>query len=75
MRVGDQMKFKDPTTQGHPVTRHGREGDSNGVVTVQTYFVAETRTSLEVLWQDGVRETLPSTDIIPYYNPDEYDCW
>ena len=74
MRVGDQIKFKHQR-EDLPVTRHGRDDDINGLVTVQTYFVAETRTTLEVLWQDGVREMLNAVDVIPYYNPDEYDCW
>lgn len=55
--------------------RHGKEEDPAGVVHVQTFAVAETETMVDVLWQDGVRDTIKSTDLIPYLNPDEYDCW
>lgn len=30
---------------------------------------------MTVLWQDGSRETLSSTELIPYLNVDEHDCW
>jgi len=73
MRVGDRLFFKDTT--GLPSTTHGREGDPAGVVVVQTFIVTETQTTLAVLWQDGTQETLKSTNVIPYLNPDEYDCW
>lgn len=73
MRVGDRVHLKNVT--GLPSTQHGREGESAGIVHVQAFLVVETETSLDVLWQDGVHETLKSTDVIPYLNPDEYDCW
>lgn len=73
MRVGDRVHLKNAT--GLPSTQHGREGESAGIVHVQAFLVVETETSLDVLWQDGVHETLKSTDVIPYLNPDEYDCW
>ena len=73
MRVGDRVRLKDAT--GLPSTRHGQEGDSSDVITVQTFMVTETETTLDILWQDGVQETLRSTEVIPYLNPDEYDCW
>ncbi|GLB35998.1 putative ubiquitin-conjugating enzyme family protein [Lyophyllum shimeji] len=71
MRVGDRVRLKDST--GAPFTKHGLEGGE--VVQVQVYIVVETQTTLDVLWQDGTRETIRSRDLIPYLNPDEYDCW
>lgn len=73
MHVGDRVHLKDAT--GLPVTRHGEEGVGLGVVTVDTYLVTQTETELDVLWQDGVRETVLAKEVIPYLNPDEYDCW
>ena len=37
--------------------------------------MAYTETMLDVLWQDGTEESLQAVDVIPYLNPDEYDCW
>ena len=73
MRVGDRVALKDPT--GQPVTAHGSEDEDVGIVHLQTYEVIETVTMLDVLWQEGVKETLRSTELIPYVSPDEYDCW
>ncbi|KAF8973555.1 hypothetical protein BDZ97DRAFT_1775695 [Flammula alnicola] len=73
MRVGDRVHLKD--AKGLPWTEHGQEGDATGVVQVQTFLVTETVTELDILWQDGTRETLKSVEVIPYLNPDEYDCW
>jgi len=73
MRVGDKVVLKDSI--GLPFTRHGREGDSYGIVEVRVFVVTSTSTSVTVLWQNGTRETLRAADIIPYLNPDEYDCW
>lgn len=73
MRVGDRVHLKNTT--GMPLTEHGKQGDPTGVVHVQTFLVTETATELEVLWQDGTKESLKSVDVIPYLNPDEYDCW
>ena len=42
---------------------------------MDTYVVQETKSSVEVLWQDGTRETLDARNTVPYLNPDEYDCW
>ena len=42
---------------------------------MDTYVVQETKSSVEVLWQDGTRETLDACNTVPYLNPDEYDCW
>lgn len=57
------------------MTRHGRFEKSEETITVETFTVEETQTSVEILWQDGSRETSPSVLLIPYLNPDEYDCW
>lgn len=72
MRVGDRVVLKDGSG---PVSTHGREGEGPGILTVNTLVVRETRTTVNVLWQDGTRETLDAKDTIPYLNPDEYDCW
>lgn len=73
MRVGFKVFLTDTTNI--PVTTHGQEGEPAGSVIVSALTVKETRTSVNVLWQDGTQETLSSTDLIPYLNPDEYDCW
>ncbi|CDO77016.1 hypothetical protein BN946_scf184380.g1 [Trametes cinnabarina] len=72
MRVGDRVRLKDGSG---PVTRHGRSSDSHGMIEVDTLVVQETRTTVDVLWQDGTRETLDAKQTVPYLNPDEYDCW
>lgn len=72
MHCGDRVRLKDTT--GLPVTRHGQEGVGPGVLTVDAYVVMETETTLDVLWQDGVKEAVPAKDVIPHM-PDEYDCW
>ncbi|KAJ7492773.1 hypothetical protein FB451DRAFT_549529 [Mycena latifolia] len=71
MRVGDRVTFKDESKV--PGTTHGL--DSKLKVVVKTFTVTETQTFVDVLWQDGTKETVRSTDLIPYLNPDEYDCW
>ncbi|KAF5385291.1 hypothetical protein D9615_001389 [Tricholomella constricta] len=71
MRLGDRVRLKD--SSGAPSTKHGQEGDET--IQIQVYVVAETETTLDVLWQDGTQETIRSTKVIPYLNPDEYDCW
>lgn len=72
MGLGDRVEFRNPT--GMPMTQHGQEGDQ-GVFYVQIFRVKETETTVEVLWQDGSRETSKAINLIPYLNPDEYDCW
>lgn len=57
-----------------PITQHGQDSQQ-GIFYVQIFRTKETETTVEVLWQDGSRETLRTTDLIPYLNPDEYDCW
>ncbi|KAL1940019.1 hypothetical protein VTO73DRAFT_9354 [Trametes versicolor] len=71
MRVGDRVRLKN--SRDGPVTRHGRPAD--GGIEVDTLVVQETRTSVDVLWQDGTRETMDVKQTVPYLNPDEYDCW
>ncbi|ESK98044.1 isocitrate lyase [Moniliophthora roreri MCA 2997] len=73
LRLSDRINLKDTT--GLPYTTHGREGEACGVVTVQSYLMSSTETTIDVLWQDGVEETVKSIDVIPYLNPDEYDTW
>ncbi|TFY81129.1 hypothetical protein EWM64_g2884 [Hericium alpestre] len=72
MRVGDKVILKDSTNL--PFTRHGKEGE-NGIMEVRVYVVKTTQTIVNVMWQDGTIEALLATDLIPYINPDEYDCW
>ncbi|KAF8642030.1 hypothetical protein AX16_009751 [Volvariella volvacea WC 439] len=74
MRVGDRVHIKDAASD-LPVTFHGRKSDHKGIVHVKLFLVAETQTMIDVLWQDGAQETIPATGLIPYLNPDEYDCW
>lgn len=50
-------------------------GNDFSKVVIRTLCVQETRTAVTVLWQDGCREILSSTELIPYLNVDEYDCW
>ncbi|KAI0758238.1 hypothetical protein C8Q74DRAFT_307926 [Fomes fomentarius] len=73
MRVGDRVRLKDRGAV--PVTKHGGSSGSQGVIEVETLIVQETRTTVEVLWQDGARGSLDARDTVPYLNPDEYDCW
>jgi len=73
MRVGDKVILKDATNL--PFTRHGKEGEPYGVIEVRVYVVRETQTTVDVLWQNGSTETMLTTKLIPYLNPDEYDCW
>ena len=73
MRVGDRVTLKN--ADGCPVSTHGRENDGPGIFTVRTLVVKETRTTVNVLWQDGTREALDAKETVPYLNPDEYDCW
>lgn len=73
VRLGDRVELKNPT--GLPLTQHGQDCDPTGVLCVQIFRVKETETTVDVLWQDGSRETLKATDLIPYLNPDENDCW
>ena len=67
------MFLKDGTNV--PTTIHGQEGELAGTIVVSALTVQETRSTVNVLWQDGTQETLRSTELIPYMNPDEYDCW
>ncbi|KAF8213205.1 hypothetical protein K438DRAFT_1803556 [Mycena galopus ATCC 62051] len=71
MRVGDRVTFKEESKV--PGTTHGLESGTR--VVVKTFTVTETQTFCDVLWQDGTKETVRSTELIPYLNPDEYDCW
>lgn len=72
MRVGDRICLRDSTDI--PSTTHG-DKDSDDAIQVRTFQVVETQTVLDILWQDGTKTELSSTEIIPYMNPDEYDCW
>lgn len=57
-------------------THHGIRNVPPGVVEVDTLIVRETKTLARILWQNGtITENVSATDLIPYANPDEYDCW
>ncbi|KAG7450676.1 uncharacterized protein BT62DRAFT_927948 [Guyanagaster necrorhizus] len=73
IRTGDKVNLVERT--GHPVTIHGRSMQGVPPIHVETLTVAETETTVDILWQDGTTETLKSVDLIPYLNTDEYDCW
>ncbi|KAK0208164.1 hypothetical protein DFS33DRAFT_1451263 [Desarmillaria ectypa] len=73
IRIGDKVNLVE--RNGHPVTIHGRSMQGVPPIHVETLTVAETETTVDILWQDGTAETLKSTDLIPYLNTDEYDCW
>ncbi|KAK0528112.1 hypothetical protein OC835_004767 [Tilletia horrida] len=40
-----------------------------------TMVVVATRSKVKVLWQDNKETTEMATDLIPYFNLDEYDVW
>ncbi|KAI5120830.1 hypothetical protein M0805_007017 [Coniferiporia weirii] len=72
-RVGDRLTLKEAPES--VLTVHGQAGHRAGVVKVETFVVCETETIVTLLWQDGSKEKVRSTDLVPYLNPDEYDCW
>ena len=73
MRCGDRVRLRNGVDV--PITRHGRSTENQGIIEVDTLAVVETRTTVEVLWQDGTKESLDARETVPYLNPDEYDCW
>lgn len=73
IRVGDKVVLPDDDTV--PVVSLETGIETSSKIESRTLCVQETRTTVTVLWQDGSRETSPSTDLIPYLNVDEYDCW
>lgn len=68
--VGHHVTLKNPPEDF--VTLHGTGGEQ---FKVETGVVWETETTVDLLWQDGTRERCRTTDLIPYLNPDEHDCW
>ncbi|KIJ21893.1 hypothetical protein PAXINDRAFT_173916 [Paxillus involutus ATCC 200175] len=73
IRVGDKVIL--PNNEIVPTMSFDTGTESSGKIVIRTLCVQETRTTVTVLWQDGCRETLRSTELIPYLNVDEYDCW
>jgi ubiquitin-conjugating enzyme E2 O len=75
--IGERVVFKDPirvTLLGiQPVLYKDQE--LNFEVPVDVMVIRLSRTSVEVLWQDGIREWVPATELIPHINPDEHECW
>ena len=69
--VGDRVRLKNDT--GALVTQHGQ--GERGFYTVDTYRIAETETEVDIIWQDGVTETLLARDLLPQLNSDEHECW
>lgn len=54
---------------------HHEDPETHLIIDVDALTVVATRSRVEVLWQDGTRGWVPSIDVIPYINPDEFDCW
>ncbi|KIJ68200.1 hypothetical protein HYDPIDRAFT_24499 [Hydnomerulius pinastri MD-312] len=73
IRVGDKVVLTN--SENVPTVAYDTRNESGGKIIIRTLCVKETQTTVTVLWQDGSRETLRSTDLIPYLNVDEYDCW
>ncbi|OAX44402.1 hypothetical protein K503DRAFT_765021 [Rhizopogon vinicolor AM-OR11-026] len=71
IRVGDKVLLDKDV--GIPITIWDVESEPNSAI--KTMCVKETKTLVNVLWQDGSRQSIPSSELIPYLNPDEYDCW
>lgn len=72
VHLGDKLTLKD--CPAGMISKHGRDS-TQGFVEVDTFMVVKTRTTVKVIWQDGTEEVARSTELIPYLNPDEYDCW
>lgn len=72
-RVGDRLTLKEVPESC--ITTHGRTDKGEDIVKVETFVVCETQTTVYLVWQDGSKEKVRSTELIPYLNPDEYDCW
>ncbi|KAJ3821801.1 hypothetical protein F5880DRAFT_1579492 [Lentinula raphanica] len=73
MHIGDIVQLSN--NAGYPSTRHGNEEDAGGMIIVNSFAVSATENEVDILWQDGSKETLRSVEVIPYMNLDEYDCW
>ncbi|TFL06373.1 hypothetical protein BDV98DRAFT_559298 [Pterulicium gracile] len=67
-RVGDKVLLKN--SEDVPSTKHGRNE-----IESKTLSITETQTTALVLWQDGTREKIRTTLLMPYLNPDEHDAW
>ena len=73
IQIGDKLTLRDPPEEY--LTRHGKPNEGGVQITVETFTVYETDTLVDILWQNGLRETVSSVALVPYLNPDEYDCW
>ncbi|KZT30709.1 hypothetical protein NEOLEDRAFT_1174097 [Neolentinus lepideus HHB14362 ss-1] len=73
VRIGDRLNLK--PSDDLPVTTHGGDGTNYPLIEVRTFVVSDTDTTVTVLWQDGEVEKFKATELIPYLNADEYDCW
>lgn len=74
IRVGDKVMLEKDVDI--PVaTIWSVESEPNVAMAIKTLCVKEMKTVVNVLWQDGSQQSVPSTELIPYLNPDEYDCW
>ncbi|KAG8823512.1 hypothetical protein FRC19_003683 [Serendipita sp. 401] len=75
--IGERVLFKDPAKAFNlgilPVIYS--ESDSKNQITVDALMITNTRTRVEVLWQDGSREWIPATDLVPNLSADDYECW
>lgn len=75
--MGERVVFKDPLHAAR-LNIHNmiyKDQEMKIEVNVEAMVIRETRTQIEVLWQDGTRSWETSTDLIPHLNLDEYECW
>ncbi|KZT36569.1 hypothetical protein SISSUDRAFT_1049714 [Sistotremastrum suecicum HHB10207 ss-3] len=80
LRMGESVLLRDPlSTFAKSVipTVHGTKGsdDKRPGIEVRTMMVKETRTTVTVLWQDGMTGKFNANDLLHHLNPDEYECW
>ncbi|KAG8834341.1 hypothetical protein FRC17_009109 [Serendipita sp. 399] len=75
--IGERVVFKDPSRAVAlgilPVIYS--ESDSKNQITVDALMITNTRTRVEVLWQDGTKIWMPATELAPNLSADDYECW
>ncbi|KAI4523174.1 hypothetical protein K525DRAFT_222350 [Schizophyllum commune Loenen D] len=74
LHVGERVFFR-KFDSARPHTRHGRDQDPGGIFVCSAFKIIESETIIDLLWQDGTRDQRKATDVIPYLNPDDLDCW
>ncbi len=71
--IGDRVRFKTQELKdkhGAKITYHGRQRHP-----VDVMLIVETKTELDVLWQDGTRTKEWACDMVPHVNLDEHEAW